>query len=791
MKNGSEKRLRILVLLTLALLLLPSIVLETSTQEEIIPREQAIMGQGAGMTRSFNPVQFWSRMEYVMVDPMVYEVLGVWDQLTGEYRPWLAESWEWTDSETFMIYLREEPYFRDGSPLTAEDVVFSLTTLGNETFGGPLVADFQEYIESIEALDERTVRIKVTAFNIRAFGLLEYPIFSKARWSRLIEEMGVGGILEYLNNDPDEMEASGPYTLHSDSAEKTVFIRNDNWWANQIGWSAAPKYIVLDRLIETAEAITRVFKAGEIDGSGFIFEGEFEFLKANKDRFGCWDVDAATPQELHASGAQLGVLLALNMEVPVFRQRWFREALAYAVDYERAAEAAIIRIWGSALPIHPWHALYDQYANNTLLTENFETEMHGGRLHIKYDMDKALEILEAHCEGSVAEGWTWNGSKIGPFELPIVAGWTPEENLMTVVADSITAIGIPVEIVTYSYGAWGTKVEARDFEMIYTERTNLGPLEPIQSLYELFIGVPGAWSSSPADYQNTFDGSYPELENTAEEVKNLILEAFRYPVGSPESIALVNEIESIVVPQLSYIPLNLHYTFAIKCYRGQWVNQPTKDDPYPHRENAAAMREYLEYKSAHIDTIGVSVNPALVEVGKPVTVSVTLRNNGESEQLHQVDVRKGPAAAWPDWPELLAWNIATIPAGSTKTVTMTVTFTEPGSYILTVDNWRIGKYDPGDPVEKTLIVTPPVTGLTIEDAVRAAEEAKDLAQDAAEAANAAKAAADAAKTAADAAAEAAKAAMETAAPMWMVWAASIVTIVVVLGGVYVITKGKR
>src|SRR5438034_1367327 len=58
------------------------------------------------------------------VNALVYESLLQYDK---EMRlvPWLAASWENPDAKTWVFRLRRDVKFHDGTPLTADDVVFS------------------------------------------------------------------------------------------------------------------------------------------------------------------------------------------------------------------------------------------------------------------------------------------------------------------------------------------------------------------------------------------------------------------------------------------------------------------------------------------------------------------------------------------------------------------------------------------------------------------------------------------------------------------------------------------
>jgi peptide/nickel transport system substrate-binding protein len=53
---------------------------------------------------------------------LIYETLFVYDPMTDEFAPWLAESGTWTDDTTWEVKLRPGIKWSDGEPLSAEDV---------------------------------------------------------------------------------------------------------------------------------------------------------------------------------------------------------------------------------------------------------------------------------------------------------------------------------------------------------------------------------------------------------------------------------------------------------------------------------------------------------------------------------------------------------------------------------------------------------------------------------------------------------------------------------------------
>ena len=91
-----------------------------------------------------------------MVSRQIYEAL-VTRGLDMSIGPQLATEWKTTNPTTWVFKLREDVTFHDGTPMTSEDVVFSLLRAQQPT------SDFKEYIStvtSVRSLGNYTVQIK-------------------------------------------------------------------------------------------------------------------------------------------------------------------------------------------------------------------------------------------------------------------------------------------------------------------------------------------------------------------------------------------------------------------------------------------------------------------------------------------------------------------------------------------------------------------------------------------------------------------------------------------------------
>ena len=118
--------------------------------------------------------------------PTLAETSQVYEPLVDfnssyEIEPSLAVAWKLTSPTTWQFDLRQGVRFHDGTPFTAEDVVFSVNRALSET------SDFKSDlppITTVEAVDDLTVRITTAAPDL----ILPHQLYSvymmSRRWGR-------------------------------------------------------------------------------------------------------------------------------------------------------------------------------------------------------------------------------------------------------------------------------------------------------------------------------------------------------------------------------------------------------------------------------------------------------------------------------------------------------------------------------------------------------------------------------------------------------------------------------
>ncbi len=138
----------------------------------------------------------------------------------------VAESAEVADDRMSVTFkLRPEAKFSDGSPLTADDVVFSLEVL--KTKGHPLYGQMLQDVVRAEAIAPHAVRYTFKGELTRDLPVIvaALPIFSKKYYSTR----------DFGETTLEPPLGSGPYTVGNvRQGRSIVYKRNPNYWAKDL-----------------------------------------------------------------------------------------------------------------------------------------------------------------------------------------------------------------------------------------------------------------------------------------------------------------------------------------------------------------------------------------------------------------------------------------------------------------------------------------------------------------------------------------------------------------------------
>jgi peptide/nickel transport system substrate-binding protein len=241
--------------------------------------------------------------------------------------PGIAESWEVSeDRRTVTFHLVEDANWSDGEPITAEDVKWSLETLGSN---GPLFSSYTENVESITTPDDSTVVIETSKPDTRIVGGLLIYILPEHIWGDVPVKRLTGS---YKPDMP--LVGSGPYI--ATEFERNRIIRMER---NPEFRGPAPKFREIQFIkYGSDDAVTRALTLGEVDLVEEVPEGAFERLGRERN--------IETIRSPSPEFTQLTFNLCARDRCPDARlnpavqDRAVRQAVGYAVDRERINEIA-------------------------------------------------------------------------------------------------------------------------------------------------------------------------------------------------------------------------------------------------------------------------------------------------------------------------------------------------------------------------------------------------------------------------------------------------------------------
>jgi peptide/nickel transport system substrate-binding protein len=208
----------------------------------------------------------------------IYEPLIIRDS-QGKAIAGLAEAWAITaDPLVWEFKLRQKVTFHDGSPFTADDVIFSFNRASQ------LASDMKSLLSAVESMtkiDDHTLHIKTRGPNpIFPSNLNNIFIMSRS-WT---EKNGAGAVQDFKakgdNYAVRHANGTGAYVLVSrEPGVKTVLQRNENYW----GKGKVPLEVTEITFLPIQDDAARIAAliSGEVDFVQDVPVGEIEKLTAD------------------------------------------------------------------------------------------------------------------------------------------------------------------------------------------------------------------------------------------------------------------------------------------------------------------------------------------------------------------------------------------------------------------------------------------------------------------------------------------------------------------------------
>ena len=376
---------------------------------------------------------------------IVYEYLFYNNLQTGEFIPWLGESFQYNDDYTSLsVKLRDGVTWNDGQPFTADDVAFTYDLLRSNP-GMVWAEEANNNVASVEAIDPLNVRFNLKAPN---------PHFHLIR--EAFPAVGIWGGITILpkhvwqGQDPLTFKASppvatGPYKLQDATSTSLTYVRRDDWWGTRVfGVSPAPKTIqFIYQGTETNAALALANNDLDTPNIGILGLSTFLNVAQRNPNVQAWS--SAAPYAWLDPCPR--ALMVQNAHPPLDNPQ-VRWAISYAIDRNALAqlayEGATVPTWG----IWPFYDANQPYFDAV------------SDLRAQYPSD-------AYDPGKTASMLSGAGVDPASVRLRYVVNSETNEDMKVaqVVSDQLRAAGFQVDVTPLTGGVLTDSLRRGDYDV--------------------------------------------------------------------------------------------------------------------------------------------------------------------------------------------------------------------------------------------------------------------------------------------------------------------------------------
>lgn len=499
-------------------------------------------------------------MNQVMMEP-----LFMLNYETGEIIGRLGESYESNEAlDEWTVTLRDGTEWSDGTPLTSEDVVFTFELLKEYAPQLNWSGAVDRWVESVEAVDDRTIRFVLTEPNPRFVmenlaGTTSQAIvpLPKHHWE------GVDPIT-FRNEFNEETGApvfSGPYTVLRFSPTEFVYQRNDDWWGAKAGHFKLPEPTEIHYTwVPAAETANQMMVNNQLDQGGPSSLSQLQLLLSRNENLRSYNSEPP-----YAWRDPCPRMLTVNHTVEPWGNKEMRWALSYAMNRQQLIDV----VWeGASVPagfIFPDYPAMQPYLDEI---SDLTAQV------IEFNPDRSREIIES-------QGYTFNDSS-GFYEkdgetlsIDIVAPPFMEQ-VATIVVQQLNDVGIDAVLRILEWGIFREQTGIGDFQGA-TDWSGCGSvIEPWFGMNRYHMDWARPLGESGTEYVDNTNNSGRWIN---EEYSAILDQMGSLPLGDPEVMELMRQAAEIWVDELPAIPLAQQPAFVM-FNETNWTNWPTSDNNY-------------------------------------------------------------------------------------------------------------------------------------------------------------------------------------------------------------------
>lgn len=403
---------------------------------------------------TLHPTDFSTTVELGVLNQIYDTLLYYSPDGTKDPEPRIAESYEISDDGLdYTFHLRDDVTFHDGTPVTADDVVFSIELYKASEYQGSQIS----MLSSVEATDEHTVVCHLDApYSPFLQGICSPMIASKAYYESSEDD--------FVNNPI----GTGPYKFVSRAKGSNIKLE-----ANEDYYRGAPEIKeVTFEVIPDSSTKAIALQTGEVNFA---------------------EIDSATKPQLEANPAitiaevptSAFSYIAMNTEKEPFNDVKVRQAINYAIDRDNLVAVC-----------------YDGEAevnSNICAKERFGYS--DDQFQYTYDPEKAKELLaEAGIET--------------PYDLGEILVAEKYSNLATVIQNDLKAVGLDVTISVKEFNSYISDLQNGSYGITALNMTLEGDTQTLEMAFTSdYIGIANNARYSDEEMDKLFEQARTETDN--------------------------------------------------------------------------------------------------------------------------------------------------------------------------------------------------------------------------------------------------------------------------------------
>jgi microcin C transport system substrate-binding protein len=372
----------------------------------------------------------------------LYETLLDMDPVSADYVPGLADRWSISDDKmTFTLWLDARARWSDGTPVTAEDVLWTFNAILNPTnlVGAHKVA--LETFKDVTVVPSNGIRFTAREVHWRNLGAVGgFHILPRH----------VLATQDFNKVNFDFPVVSGPYMPGEFKGNAYAKLsRRPGWWrtGQKRFMHVANFQTVTFRFFDEPENAFEAFKKGQMD----VYPIHMARLWVNDARGEKFDRNWIVKQRVYNHNPIGFQGFAMNMRRPPFDDRRAREAMACLLDREHLNQTL----------------MYGQYfLHRSYYEDLYDKATPCPNPVARFDKDKARSLLSsAGWAVNAASGFLEKNGK--PFSFRFLTHDQNTDRYLARFAEDLKSLGIQFSIDRKDRAAWQRDMDKFNYDMTW------------------------------------------------------------------------------------------------------------------------------------------------------------------------------------------------------------------------------------------------------------------------------------------------------------------------------------